>query len=74
MSIEHTDIKTARCKLTGFIMLQLNGTTLQGLWRKSYGYKSDTFNRQYKTILDAKVHTAYLVNMQYFGECFTEEA
>jgi hypothetical protein len=55
------------------ILLQCNGTTLQGLWKCSMGYRSDTFSAIYRTIKQAKEHTALLQKeYAYFGECFND--
>lgn len=55
-----------------FCLLQLQGNTLQGIWRKSNRgqvyYKSDTFTCEYKTITEAKEHTATLAKEGYWGE------
>ena len=59
-----------------FVMLQVNGTTLQGLWRELTGernriyYRSDTFGRQYGSLSEAKEHTLELAKEGHFGEVF----
>lgn len=64
------DIKTKRDG--NFIMLQLDGNTLQGIWKRSFRgevyYESDTFGRSYKTITEAKNHTRELAVDGYFGD------
>lgn len=67
--VKPSQIKTKRDG--NFVMLQLRGTTLQGLWRESSrgttNYKSDTFGRRYKTVREAKEHAAKLASEGYFG-------
>ena len=59
-----------------FFMLQLNGTTLQGVWRRCGNgqtwYESDTFGREYTTLTEAKQHTEQLAKEGYFGKTFKE--
>jgi hypothetical protein len=54
------DIKTV--KHGNFLMLQYNGNTLQGVWKRSRKgrtlYESDTFGRWYTSMREAKEHTA----------------
>ena len=63
-----------------YVTLQVNGTTLQGLWyHKSYGgrgvgigssshYMSDTFGKRYESMAEAKEHTMQLAKEGYWGE------
>lgn len=68
--LETKNIKTKRDR--GFIMLQVKGNTLQGLWRKEYGYTSDSVGCVYSTIKEAKQHTAKLLLENYFGSIFKD--
>jgi len=67
-----------------YVMLQVNDTTLQGLWfNKSHGgrgvgigsssyYTSDTFSNQYDSMAEAKEHTMQLAREGYWGEVIRE--
>ena len=55
-----------------FIMLQMNGTTLQGVWVRSHKgkkyFQSDTFGREYASLAEAKKHTQDLAEAGYWGQ------
>jgi hypothetical protein len=48
------------------IMLQVNGNTCQCVFKHTNGYESDTFNRWYKTLTEAKDHTRELYDQNYW--------
>lgn len=67
------DISKIKSKRDGnFIMLQVKGNTIQGIWKRQHGYTSDTFNRVYFTIKEAKQHTAKLLIENHFGSIFRD--
>lgn len=62
-----------------YASLQVNGTTLQGVWRRrtytgrgfigaSVFYDSDTFARRYTSIAEARAHTLDKAKQGYWGE------
>lgn len=56
--------------LHGNILIQANGTTLQGIFKKHDSWNSDTFSTRYQTIGQAKRDTAVKARAGYFGEVF----
>ena len=61
-------IKTV--KHYNMLLLQVNGNTVQGLWRRNVNgfarYESDTFPIEYKTIREAKEHIFKLILEKYW--------
>ena len=71
-------IKTKRERHIDGIMLQLNGNTLQNIYRKRRSgqtwYESDRFSTTYDTITQAKHKTHEMALAGHFGEPYTSWA